>query len=97
MTLVEAVAEGLRPSPHGDGFEGGVLSAREAEVLRLAAEGLADAQIAAALHLSPRTVGNHLSAVYRKLGVTNRTAAVRHVHYGDGSPGTSEGSVTPVT
>ena len=97
MTLAEAVAEGLRPSPHGAGVEGGVLSAREAEVLRLAADGLADAQIAAALHLSPRTVGNHLSAVYRKLGVTNRTAAVRHVHYGDGSPSTSEGSVTPVT
>jgi DNA-binding NarL/FixJ family response regulator len=53
------------------------LSTREAEVLRVAAEGLADAEIANALHLSRRTVGNHLSSVYRKLGVGSRTAAIR--------------------
>jgi len=29
------------------------------------------------LHLSPRTVGNHLSSAYRKLGVGSRTAAIR--------------------
>jgi DNA-binding CsgD family transcriptional regulator len=46
-------------------------------VLRLAAEGLADADIARRLHLSPRTVGNHLSSVYRKLDVPSRTAAIR--------------------
>lgn len=46
-------------------------------MLRLAAVGLADAEIAGALHLSPRTVGNHLSSVYRKLGVGSRTAAIR--------------------
>jgi DNA-binding NarL/FixJ family response regulator len=53
------------------------LSAREVEVLHLAAEGLGDAAIASALHLSRRTVGNHLSSAYRKLGVGSRTAAIR--------------------
>jgi len=47
------------------------------QVLHLAAAGLADAEIASRLHLSPRTVGNHLSSVYRKLGVASRTAAIR--------------------
>jgi len=49
-------------------------------VLSLAADGLADAQIASALHLSRRTVGNHLSSAYRKLGVGSRTAAIRAAH-----------------
>jgi DNA-binding CsgD family transcriptional regulator len=73
--LPEAIADGLR-TPAGD-TPAGPLSARETEVLHLAAEGLADAQIASRLHLSPRTVGNHLSSVYRKLGVAGRTAAIR--------------------
>src|SRR5215212_8191949 len=53
------------------------LSEREAEVLSLAAEGLTNPQIARRLYLSPRTVGQHLRAVYRKLGVSSRAAAVR--------------------
>ncbi len=54
-----------------------VLSAREAEVLGLVAEGLTDQEVAQRLYLSPRTVGQHLSSVYRKLGVRSRTAATR--------------------
>lgn len=53
------------------------LSVREVEVLRLVAEGLTDAQVAESLYVSPRTVGNHLRSIYRKLGVTSRTAAAR--------------------
>ena len=53
------------------------VSARELEVLKLVAEGLTDARVAERLHLSPRTVGRHLESVYRKLGVSSRTAAVR--------------------
>ncbi|HEX5504019.1 MAG TPA: AAA family ATPase [Thermomicrobiales bacterium] len=53
------------------------LSAREVEVLRLVAQGLTDAQVAARLFLSPRTVGQHLRSVYTKLGVENRAAATR--------------------
>jgi len=53
------------------------LSAREVEVLGLVAEGLTDQEVAGALYLSPRTVGQHLRNVYRKLGVSCRTATTR--------------------
>jgi DNA-binding CsgD family transcriptional regulator len=53
------------------------LSAREVEVLRLVAEGLTDGQVADELFLSPRTVGRHLTSIYRKLGVASRAAATR--------------------
>lgn len=53
------------------------LSAREVEVLGLVAEGLTDHQVADTLYLSPRTVGQHLRNVYRKLDVNSRTAATR--------------------
>jgi DNA-binding CsgD family transcriptional regulator/tetratricopeptide (TPR) repeat protein len=55
----------------------GILSAREVEVLRLVAEGMTDVQVAERLYLSPRTVGQHLRSVYRKLGVSSRMAAAR--------------------
>ena len=58
------------------GLPGG-LSAREAEVLRLVAQGLTSAQVARRLFLSPRTVNTHLNSVYRKLGVGSRSAATR--------------------
>jgi DNA-binding NarL/FixJ family response regulator len=53
------------------------LSAREAEVLRLVAKGLTNAQIATELSISPRTVDRHLNSIYRKLGVSSRAAATR--------------------
>lgn len=53
------------------------LTARETEVLRLLAHGLTDRQIAQSLIISPRTVHTHLSAIYGKLGVKNRSAATR--------------------
>jgi len=53
------------------------LSEREVEILRLAKRGLRNPQIAQALHLSPGTVRNHLSAVYRKLGVHSRHEALQ--------------------
>jgi DNA-binding NarL/FixJ family response regulator len=45
------------------------------QVLTLLATGLANAEIAARLVLSDRTVDNHVSAVLHKLGVRNRAAA----------------------
>src|SRR5262249_2037577 len=54
------------------------LTAREVEVLRLVAQGLTDAQIAERLIISPRTVNNHLTAIYRKLTVSSRAAATRY-------------------
>ena len=53
------------------------LTAREAEVLRLLAAGLSDAQIAERLFLSLHTVKTHLRAIYGKLGVPSRSAATR--------------------
>jgi predicted ATPase/DNA-binding CsgD family transcriptional regulator len=54
-----------------------LLSAREVEVLGLVAEGLTDPQVAERLYLSPRTVGQHLRSIYRKLGVPSRAAAAK--------------------
>jgi predicted ATPase/DNA-binding CsgD family transcriptional regulator len=59
-----------RPPDHPAG-----LTAREVEVLRLIAAGLTDAQVADRLVLSVRTVHSHVRSIYRKLGVSSRTAA----------------------
>jgi DNA-binding NarL/FixJ family response regulator len=53
------------------------LTVREGEVLQLLAQGLPNKQIALALNISEHTVKFHSSAIYAKLGVTNRTEAVR--------------------
>ena len=53
------------------------LTAREREILALVAQGHTNAQVAAALWISPATVAKHLENVYSKLGVGTRTAAVR--------------------
>jgi DNA-binding NarL/FixJ family response regulator len=53
------------------------LSERERAVLELMASGATNPEIGEALHLSRHTVKEHSSAVYRKLGVRNRTEAVQ--------------------
>jgi DNA-binding NarL/FixJ family response regulator len=53
------------------------LTEREREVLEQMASGSTNPEIAAALHLSPHTVKEHTSALYRKLEVRNRTEAVQ--------------------
>ena len=55
----------------------GGLTDREVEVLELLDEGLRNADIAARLHLSEKTVGHHVSAILAKLGASSRTEAVR--------------------
>jgi DNA-binding CsgD family transcriptional regulator len=52
-----------------------VLTAREAEVLRLGAADKTDRQIAVDLVLSERTVERHLANVYAKLGISSRAGA----------------------
>jgi DNA-binding CsgD family transcriptional regulator/Tfp pilus assembly protein PilF len=52
------------------------LTAREAEVLQLLADGLSYAEVAGRLVLSEKTVGHHVSAVLRKLGEPTRSRAV---------------------
>jgi DNA-binding NarL/FixJ family response regulator len=58
------------------------LTGREEDVLRLMAHGLTNTEIAERLHLSEGTVRNHVSAIFAKLGVSDRTQAaiiaIRH-------------------
>jgi DNA-binding NarL/FixJ family response regulator len=53
------------------------LSHRETEILQLASEGRSTAAMARRLWITERTVKFHLGNIYRKLGVSNRTAAAR--------------------
>ena len=52
------------------------LTSREQEVLQLVAAGLTNAEIAAELRLSPNTVKEHASSMFRKLGARNRADAI---------------------
>jgi len=63
------------PRPRTRGNPAG-LTSRELEVLALLAEGLTNAQLAAQLFVSQKTIDHHVSAILRKLGETNRSAAV---------------------
>jgi DNA-binding CsgD family transcriptional regulator len=54
------------------------LTRRQRQVLDLLGGGRSDAEIAAVLHISPKTVGHHVQAILTKLGVDNRTRAVAH-------------------
>jgi ATP/maltotriose-dependent transcriptional regulator MalT len=59
------------------------LAAREREVLELLARGQSDREITVTLHISPRTVGGHVTNLLAKLGVPSRTsAATLAVRYG---------------
>ena len=51
------------------------LTAREVDVLRLAARGLSNKEIADRLVVTPKTVGNHIEHIYAKIGATNRAGA----------------------
>ncbi|MBA2682379.1 MAG: response regulator transcription factor [Ktedonobacteraceae bacterium] len=53
-----------------------VLSPREVEVVRLAAQGLSNRKIAEKLVISERTVACHLASIFNKTGADNRAAAV---------------------
>ena len=60
----------------GPGDPKKLLTTRELEVLEMASYGLTNMQIASRLSVSVHAVKFHLAAVYRKLGVRNRTEAV---------------------
>ncbi len=62
------------PRPAAEPFP--ELTARERQILDRIAAGERNASIAAALHLSPKTVGNHISAIFAKLAVADRSAAI---------------------
>jgi len=56
----------------------GLLSAREAEVMSLIADGQTNGQIATRLFLAEKTVKNHVRRIYSKLGVGSRPAAIAY-------------------
>ena len=60
-----------------EGGAEGVISARELEILLLAARGLSNRQIATRVHIAEGTVKRHLSNVYHKMEVNSRGEAVR--------------------
>jgi DNA-binding NarL/FixJ family response regulator len=71
LTLLEEGEEGAES----------VLSARELEMLLLAARGLSNRQIAARVHLAEGTVKRHLTNTYHKMGVGSRGEATRMALY----------------
>ncbi|MGW6881373.1 helix-turn-helix transcriptional regulator [Streptomyces goshikiensis] len=70
--LLTGLADLLLPPPPPPRVPG--LTPREHEIATLVAEGLTTPAIAARLYLSPRTVDTHLSHIFRKTGVTTRSA-----------------------
>ena len=68
-------ARGVPRGPRPRTVESGGLTPRQVEVLRLLSEGLTNAEIAAALVISRRTVDHHVSAVLARLGAANRVEA----------------------
>ena len=77
--LLAQVAEALAETASGAANAlPGNLTVRQAEVLRLLADGLSNREIAARLYLSPGTVERHLGTIYRKLGLGGRVEAARY-------------------
>jgi DNA-binding NarL/FixJ family response regulator len=62
--------------PESNGASLVVLTPRELEVLDVISAGLTNAQAAQRMHLSVHAIKFHLAAIYRRLGVANRTEAV---------------------
>ncbi len=63
------------------------LTPREHEILTFIAAGRRNAEIAAQLVISERTVGNHINRIFRKLHVTDRTQAALRARGATGAPG----------
>ncbi|RFU84433.1 DNA-binding response regulator [Streptomyces triticagri] len=80
--LSEPFAQPLPPQELPDGLTG-----REGEVLGRIAEGLTNAEIARALHVSMATVKTHINNIFAKTGVRDRAGAVRYAYrHGVGLP-----------
>jgi DNA-binding NarL/FixJ family response regulator len=65
------------PVARAEGNADALLTRRELEILRLVSSGLSNAQMAQHLWVTEQTIKFHLSNIYRKIGIRNRTAASR--------------------
>lgn len=74
--LVAFAREGGAEPHGGPDLRVGEMTARERELLELLAQGLANGEIAARLHLSEKTVRNHVSHIFSKLRVGTRAQAI---------------------
>jgi DNA-binding NarL/FixJ family response regulator len=76
VPIAAPAAEAAKEEQGGSQSPGG-LTRRELEILKLVAEGHSNSQLARMLWVTEQTVKFHLSNIYRKLGVSNRTEASR--------------------
>ena len=91
LRAVEVVQKGELAAPRGllgyyllsqnENPKIGDLTARGREILELVVEGLSNAEIAGRLYLSESTIKQHLRAVYKVLGVRNRTEAAKTMRH----------------
>jgi len=78
-TISSRIVRGYLGSPDSEERDRGPnLTSREAEVLQLVADGRTNDEIAEVLSLSAKAIQAHLTRLYEKLGVRNRTEAVVH-------------------
>jgi DNA-binding NarL/FixJ family response regulator len=75
--IVRMVGDGLEVFAEASNPAGPTLTDRESEILTLIAGGATNREIAGTLYLSPHTVKEHTSTLYRKLGARNRADAVQ--------------------
>jgi DNA-binding NarL/FixJ family response regulator len=68
--------EGGEGRPAAAGVPFPELTGRERDVLELVAQGVGNAQIARRLFISPKTVRNHVTSIFRKLDVDTRARAI---------------------
>lgn len=73
-------AGGVRP--RREELEMSGLTEREREVVRAIADGMSNAEVAAALYMSEGTVRNHISSILAKLGLRNRTQIAVYYYRG---------------
>ena len=89
---VDHLVAGLRNLAHGDSHFAALprmtaqvqaqstLTARQQEIVQLAARGASNKEIAQVLGIAPYTVKNHLAQIFEKLGASNRAQAVAMAH-----------------